>query len=268
MYNQKPLAGELIDYGNPLSQGLVGYWLMNEGTGNIYNLAQSFNHETSRVDVTWATGKFGSCNSFPGGAGDCIKCGTVNEQLKLLSTDWTCIVWLYPDSVTGSHAVCGAMEADTDGWWIYNGDGATRIYVDGSNIGSSANYVANQWQQMGITWEQHGPFNNIVSFYRNGIYDTQNTTFAKDIPDTVGRDFVIGVDPRDYSDYPWDGMICHMMIWRRVLSASEIAQIYREPFCIVRRRRRIIYDEMVGVAAIAPTSVIYGPLVGCLGGPV
>jgi hypothetical protein len=251
---QKPLKGQQLAYG-ALADGLVGCWLMNEGSGGVYNIAQNINHETARVDVTWSAGKFGSCNSFPGGAGDYINCGGVDEQLKLITTDFTVLAWVYPDSVAATHIICGACEADNDGWYVGKENDTWAIWVDGSKAASASIVVANEWQQFVLTWEQHGAPSNVLRWYRNGVFDEADSGFVKDVPDSVGRNFVIGVDPRDYSDKAWDGLICHIMIWRRVLSASEIAQLYREPFAM-------FVPEWISAFELASQSVVGATMAG------
>ena len=42
---QKPLLGTSLDWNHPLSEGLIGCWVMNEGAGNkIYDLSGSGIH--------------------------------------------------------------------------------------------------------------------------------------------------------------------------------------------------------------------------------
>jgi len=49
------------------TDGLVGLWLMNEGTGNIaQDLSGNGNAGTLFTDTTWASGKFGPCLNVPG----------------------------------------------------------------------------------------------------------------------------------------------------------------------------------------------------------
>ena len=226
--------------GHPLGPagGLIFFPIMNEGSGNIHNLAQDYNHETSRVDVTWAAGKFGPCNSFPGGAGDHINCGAVSEQLKLLSTDFTLIVWGNTDTITGDHIFFGAMEADSDGWTWFNDDGKLNLFMDGSTKNSTnVIVVVGEWRQYAITFRVA---DKQTKFYYNGILD--NTDTHPKVPvDTAGRNFVIGVDPRDYSDKRWDGLLDLPMVYNRVLAQSEIALLCREPSCMVQKKAAPVY---------------------------
>ena len=71
--NQKPILGNQINFAHSLAQGLVGYWLMNEGCGDkIYDLSGSGNTGTiSEFSSTsiWNPGRSGICLNFDGDYG-------------------------------------------------------------------------------------------------------------------------------------------------------------------------------------------------------
>ena len=56
----KPPLGTQLNYSHPLSQGLVGYWLMNEGSGNQLNdLSLNGNDLAFYNTPQWVTGESG-----------------------------------------------------------------------------------------------------------------------------------------------------------------------------------------------------------------
>lgn len=62
----KPPCGTQIDWADPLSQGLVGCWLFNEGAGNIVNLATGKKYTRCGGGGTWGTDGYDSRNSGAG----------------------------------------------------------------------------------------------------------------------------------------------------------------------------------------------------------
>lgn len=62
----KPQLGSYIDFSDPLTEGLVGWWLFNEGTGDILN-DSSMNGNTGTIyNGTWVASEHGGGLSFNG----------------------------------------------------------------------------------------------------------------------------------------------------------------------------------------------------------
>jgi hypothetical protein len=69
--------------------------------------------------------------------------------------------------------------------------------------------------------------------------------------------------------YPADIVICSFAAWDQALSQSQIATISADPYGLVREPEigLWLYDTPAA-GGVAPTSTLYGPLVGPLGGPI
>ncbi len=64
---QKPLIGTQVNWGHPLSRGLVGCWLMNEGAGDrVYDLSLNGNDGEVQFDAHWESGSVGAILDFDG----------------------------------------------------------------------------------------------------------------------------------------------------------------------------------------------------------
>jgi hypothetical protein len=73
---------------------------------------------------------------------------------------------------------------------------------------------------------------NTLSVYQNTVKGTDDTSAGADLSST--NDWCIGA--RGYDKYyGLAGGISHLIIWNRALTESEIAQLYREPFCIFEK---------------------------------
>ena len=61
----KPPVGSTLNWGHPLSKGLVGCWMMNEGGGNLVNdIASKYNGTNS--GAVWSNQQKGKALKFNG----------------------------------------------------------------------------------------------------------------------------------------------------------------------------------------------------------
>ena len=64
MFHQKPLLGRRLNHSHSLTKGLIGCWVMNEGSGSVQNLLSK--QMTSFSGPNWITGIGGSGLKFNG----------------------------------------------------------------------------------------------------------------------------------------------------------------------------------------------------------
>ena len=75
----KPIRGIRQNKSHPLARGLVGYWLLNEGTGEkAFDLSDNGNTGTLQGDTHFVPGKFGSALDLDG-TGDYVSCGVASN---------------------------------------------------------------------------------------------------------------------------------------------------------------------------------------------
>jgi len=237
----KPIRGIRINKSHPLARGLVGYWLLNEGTGSkIFDLSGNGNTGTLQGDTHFVPGKFGSALDFDG-TGDYVDI-PISNSLNMTG-DIFVSYWLYYRTVASNNY---------DGRVIYpysSGNGYEilhYIYTSGNfkiipkrDYSTTEMYYKTTERPNGFdTWVHIGVlFNGTAknaTIYINGQKDTGNYEETIDGVGNLVADFTsirIG--------YPnFDCLIDHIMIFNRALSASEIALLYREPFCMFDRAWR------------------------------
>ena len=233
----KPPLGTLPIIGHPLAQGLVGCWLMNEGSGDtVYDLSGNGNHGTLTGDTHWVPGKYGSCLDFDG-AGD------------------------YVDLPTG--LLSGAAQASVSVWAKKTAasDQTTRHIV-------SINYT-NQAERISLEWDDNYDFvywqvaatggtgfaytgnDNAVDVWYHfvGIYDGTNVLLYRNgilQPNTGTTSGPLETGSYYAAIGAWtswgtrlefhEGPIDNVMIFDRALGAGEIQQLYCDPFCMFNRR--------------------------------
>ena len=227
---QKPMMGQQIDWSNPLSKGLVGYWLMNEGTGNtVQDLSGNGNTGTLVADTHWVPGKFGPCLSFDG-TGDYVNIPTspiFNAMEELTFSGWikrsgleNPVIELYNSTTDRIYLSCSAVTI-----WVHNDIGDS----GGTQYGSSAAIDANTWYF--ITWTYDST--KVSKLYINGVQTGSTTTLSKSLSDLVdGFSLYIGFEDKN-NEY-FNGSISDVSVYNRALSAGEITKLYNNPFGIIQ----------------------------------
>ena len=222
---QKPMMGQQIDYLK--STGLVAWWVMNEGTGaTVQDLSGNGNDGNLVADTHWVGGKFGPCLSFDG-SGDYVDLGE-GEGITEGQPQITVSVWVKSNQneakATRDHIVIqdGVVilrwhTTEAFQWIVYN-DSTYGLVT--SNVHADTNW------------------HHVVGVY-NGTYVKLYIDGSEEgTPDDLSGNMKSGTAKKlDISwgtVYSWDGSIDDVMIYNRALSASEVAELYRNPFGMFR----------------------------------
>lgn len=252
--------------GHWATKGLVGLWLCNEGDNKVFDLSKS-HHGTLLNSAAWSTGKFGSGLVFPGGTSQCDL--GINAYDLGIRRKGTFAAWINADDITP-----GADMAIISDW---NSNVGMNLYIDNSPAGELAMYVYpdNYRVESGVLIHEGWNFvvgvmtGTAVELYQDGIF-TGTAALGGDVGDSAST-LKIGIrgDSSIVSDFA--GKIDLLTIWNRDLSASEIAQLYREPFIMFERDPIELWvaATSVGVAPSAnPKGPLGHPLYGALAGPI
>ena len=230
--HEKPAYGTVIvDPFHPLSQGLIGYWLMNEGGGNIaYDISRHGNHGTLTNGPTWGGSKFGGGLGFDGSDdyADCGNDASLNPAGAVTVGARVCS----STSTDNRKIVDKSSWVDKDGYVLYmeNGiwrgivfNGGDAFFVDGSSI------TTNNWYYLTLTYD---PTTKDVKLYENADLKDTNTLTGERT--NTGLNLKIGIEATG-SDYTFNGTIDEVRIYNRALAAWEVKQLYRNPFCNLMR---------------------------------
>ena len=242
MYNQKPLPGDLLDYGCPLSNGLIGCWLFNEGSGNkVLDMSGNGNDGTLQGTARYTVCKYGSGLDLDGNS-DYADCG--NNTTLDVSDGFTILVWVYKKAV-GNNTIFGKQNNvgnDAGYYFRINGPSGFRNTSESWEEITVPDISLNIWHQVALTYDGAN-----LAFYLDGVLNVTGaatgTVKAITAKASIGR---LG----DYDGQYWNGLIDHVLLCNCPSSASEIALLYSEPFCMVGERRRIIYDGIAAVSSI------------------
>lgn len=248
----KPPLGAPLDKKHRLSKGLVGCWVMNEGSGNVlYDLSGNGMHLTGNGGPTWTVGEHGPVILLDDGSGQYFE-----RQTSIITAPPMTLFTRF------------LQDAEQTGYLIYIGDAATNedaclinalgtlddIDVAHRTTGGSAVDATvrtlleflqiNEWNSVAGVF--HG--DSFREAYVNGVFAGSNST-------TVGTSnpynrISIGRRGRLSGGGELSGQISYSYLYNRVLSASEIAQLHHEPFAMVRERNEnAIMGSFVSVVA-------------------
>lgn len=234
----KPVLGSQLQLGHSLACGLVGYWLLNEGSGNkVFDLSGNGNTGNLVADTHFVPGKFGSCLSFDG-TDDRVNCG--NNTYLGTGGKWTISLLAKQFALTNGKGIIAKYytTGNNRSFYFYTSSAGAQIFCrlssDGSNnitVTSPLNagfLVANTWYH--FTWV----FNGVnIAFYQDGVLigSPQASSVASVYPGIAPLEIGSGYN----SGITFNGLIDNVLIFNRALSASEIALLYQEPFCMFER---------------------------------
>jgi hypothetical protein len=226
--NMRPSRGIRLNREHALSQGLIGSWLLNEGTAKkIFDYSGNGYHGSSlNIESDWEVTDRGVCLHFPNLTSRYINIGDypIYEALPKLSLS----AWVKIDSTGLLHHVFGkynfivgaewllAIENNnTFGFLVSNAGGFNAAHF--LNPGSPTASVG-VWYHIVGTWD-----GSTMRLYIDGleIGNKSNTVT------TVGgaQSARIG-----YSTSPMSGHIMNVAIWNRDLGAGEVMQLYLNPY--------------------------------------
>lgn len=257
--NMKPPLGAVPNPYSPFSYNIVGDWPFWENGGTtVFDLSGNGSMGTLSGDAAWSRGQFGAAIEFFTKAG----VGSINygSHSLLISddTDKTINFFInmntpsaaYNVPVTNGPAIIGT-NPQSEGWGFYSGyQNATQMYFamkdsDGDKAETMVTGLTiNQWYMVTGVIDKAAA---TVHIYIDGVHKNSNTNAL------VGSYTGTTLKTAPGGSYSFmDGILDNLCIWNRILTASEIAQIYREPFI----RYRWTLPQLIHYYTVPPTAGI------------
>ena len=208
-----------------LSDGLVGYWKMDETSGNAADSSGVGSTLTNNGTATFSAAKYGNGAELDGSTQffDAADNATLSITGSL-----TLSAWIIPDTVTGSHAILGKFDQSNESYLLSQEADEIRLYID-----SSSNYETTNAANLAVDTTYHvaavyDASSQTVKLYLNGILQASTTTGT--IPSSIGDDageFAIGAeDTGGTAANYFDGHIDDTRVYNRALSPAEVSSLY------------------------------------------
>ncbi|QQS39311.1 DUF2341 domain-containing protein [Candidatus Woesebacteria bacterium] len=205
-----------------LIQGLVGYWPMDETTGNPSDKSGNSTTLTNNNSTAFTAAKFGNSGELNGTS----QYFEAADSAHLSVTgSLTLSAWINPDDTTGSQNIVGKWDGTNTSYLLALEGNEVRMYID-----SASNYQATTALDITANIFTHvvGTYNaesQTLKIYANGVEipSTQSGTIPSSINDNAGET-VIGAD--DSAANYFDGHIDDVRIYNRTLSPADIQNLY------------------------------------------
>lgn len=215
-----------------LSDGLVGYWEMDESaanscTGGTNDSCDQSGHAFDGAwnnDTTAITGKYGYGTDYDG-TNDSTSVSDNDAFSANATNQLTVSAWLYPDAASGTRNIISKGAASNYEWSL--GSNGTQVQAiiwtsSGSVLGQanmSSEFTASTWQHFAFTVNLT---TNTLMLYKNGVLGTTSTLSGTYTNGTAALRF--GERADGSNDY--DGKIDEVRIYNKVLSVSDIKALY------------------------------------------
>ena len=215
-----------------LSQGLLGYWKLDEGTGTSTVADSSGNGNSGTMNSMesgdWVAGKIGPyALAFDGGGEQVAVADPASGILDFGSGEpFSVSFWFNPDSVTTqTDALVDKRTAGTGaGYSIqqYEPGGISYNLSDGTDncVGNSSGFSsAGVWYHAAMTWKD-----SVLRMYVDGEQvDESSCPLVGDLSNT--QPLTLGAEP-DY-DSPYSGKLDDIRVYGHALSSDDILKLYQ-----------------------------------------
>ena len=253
-WKQKPPLGSILNYSSPLAQGLVGLWLFNEGAGGKAYDMSGYNNTgtlTGMANPSTATSGWNSQGLAFDATDDRI---TVADNPILNPSSITLDAWIYvTDWTIGNTRRSVASNYYPDGTpsgyilLLHTSTTLTIGIANGTSIVevASSGYAVNKWYNVVGTYNATSGF---IGLYVNGrLVNSGSHTSAisyNDYPSNM--DFLIGWDYSTGVDRKFVGFIDKIAVYDRAISATEVMQLYQQPYAMVWKPTWTFFDLAAG----------------------
>ncbi len=231
---------------NSLTQGLVGWWKTDEGSGTSTTADASGNGITGNLTAIdsgdWVGGKYGFGLDMDGSAEYIDMNDPSSGVLDFVDgVDFTLSAWIYNDTVTTEDVIMCKKNIPTDSSAGYclmryanaNG-GVICLYIaDGTDTwemcSSTTVTTAATWNHVVAVVNDNSPSESNI--YVNGLPTKTTTLGTMSNVDSlaIGEDFRIGSYGSGSAGQPFDGRVDDTRVYNRALTAGEVRQLYTTP---------------------------------------
>lgn len=216
-----------------ITNGLAGWWLMNEGDGTVLSdLSGNGNTGTLYNSPAWITGHNGSpALSFTATSSSYVEIAD-SASLNLTNRGSICFWAKFPTHGIDKQGI--VTKGDAIGTLLscygFASSGAgTYDAILGSDIGSSYAYStglfpSNTWLFVCTTWDRDA---GALSVYMNAVL-LPTTKVNSQIPSSSGYPLRFGANGSMLATNFFDGALQDVRVYNRELSASEVANLYTD----------------------------------------
>lgn len=207
-----------------LADGLFAYYKFDEGIGDrAYNSAGRNVYDAQLQNGTgWSDGVRGKAASFDG-ADDYVLTEIPSSQVRgqFSATGWFKANSFGSTSSISNRLITSWRTPASTGWAVGADNGRFSTMTPAQLLGSSLS--TGTWYFFAVTYDGSN-----LTAYLNGVADISGGSITSSADDYV-RIGIYDIDQSGTGKRAWNGTIDDVHFYNRVLSASEIALLYKNP---------------------------------------
>lgn len=231
-FQQKPLLGQQINWAHPLARGLVGCWVMNEGSGDrLTDLSGNNNYGTFKGsgEPEWISGRVGQALNFDG-SDDYVDCGN-GSSVDITGNAVSLVAWIKKSSAQAGDIRIIDKSAALTGYSLYTYDNKLGGKVGNGSFNyyktSTTSVPVDEWHYTGMTSD-----GSILKVFYDGVEIANRADISGNIVTEVDNAYIGRYAQSNTQNFA--GLIDVALIYDRVLNVGEIAWLYREPYEIFK----------------------------------
>ena len=216
-----------------ITDGLLGWWKLNKGTGLIAHDSTAYGNDGALEGAapSWVDGKIGKCVSFPG-TDERIDCGNPSPLDQIGNGDFTICFFMKSKDITPlNYGVLFDKYQDASGFITLSSDAfANRVFLeikkDGTGVASPFSVGSAPFDTI---WNHIVLVINRITdkalLYMNTVKDAteMNISMIAFDASNTGR-LAWGAANDGWS--PYEGLLDDLRIYNRILTEPEIEKIY------------------------------------------
>jgi len=243
-----------LDRSHPLMNGLVGWWPMQEGAGlTAFDLSGQGNHGTlTNMDQTtdWVVGRNGGASLDLDGSDDFIECGDIEETQGIGQLTLSCWAAL-TSPLLKDHCLISKDDQSNRSWSLVQ-LGAAGSVDDNLRfiLRTTSTYTIDSAD---AAWPNDSEWHHAVAVYdgSNGrVYidgvQSGSDTSATGTINSTSNTVKIGRRSDGFGDT--DGKIQDVRIWNRALTATEVRQLYLNPWAPFQQRNQVVVPTITAAS--------------------
>lgn len=222
----KPRPGAQIDWGNPINDGLVSWWLFHNGAGTTVTDITGRNHGIVGSGAEWQGSQFGGGLSYDGTNNGRV---TVADSASLdVTNTFTVSIWFYVRVFTAWDRLVSKKDVwdSLNGWEVTLNNTNTGVFrfsgsgADITSLDCSSSSFEGRWTHAVFTVDG----TSVTCFCDGKQTDTGTITAV------VANSFplLFGVQPD--ADVYLDGLQDDIRLYDHVITTAKVKQLFHSPY--------------------------------------
>ncbi len=212
---------------NALNSGLIGYWKLDETSGNPADSSGNGYTLTNVNTTAYAVGRYANGADLERGSTNYFH--VADNAVLSITGGLTLAAWIKPESVTAAttFTILGKWDGANESYRLVQYGDEISLSIDSSSYvltTSASNLATGTWYFVTGTYD---PAARRLAIYINGDIVTETTTGPSAIGDTSEAFQIGGANHSTGGGDLYDGVIDEARVYNRPLSSKDVVNLYQ-----------------------------------------